>query len=600
MKLNISFRGLILAVLIFSSAAWALESQIANHVDNEDLQVVVLTNALRVNPAFYRVPEPYMSASIPAYLNEAESAKARSFSKQLLACNIGGTATNGACDHSNYPSESKSSLGGTGGFWDMLSESKYTHYVTGHRSIMLTASSTIAVGSVFVKDPIWYRQHLVVRNITGSSVYNDRFTGIVTANVFSQYASPSEDRLLGANFYDYYGNTPRAVRAFVGDKCINLKLRNGQMSNGFYGNFYNIPQTTIDKYNGCVPVMFQAIANNGSVSRFPESGTLLVGGSSQYLPPSMSSCGGTTSAQEMSVPACQDEDLVDASPVAAAYSQVRMLQNSFYQAGAKEVVYNFGINYYYNSANSHLEPTHARAIIDGKCYPLRWDANAGVATKGTFNGAYFGRGGALSIFFEIRQKNGNILRYPESGVYSAGDLNTFKVKPSLITFAPAAHKVSNCGADVGLLEMPTKSIEFLPTNEVAPPVGGGGGSTTPPVPPPTAQSSYVIKISQSPTISQNGKKVIYNYFVSCYKDGVTVAGCKIKFSLTKKSGLSLKRFSNKTVTTKKDKETKSPGFNFDLAGDSGSHYEFNIVEKFGPKGDANVEVEKLENLDIRI
>lgn len=86
--------------------------------------------------------------------------------------------------------------------------------------------------------------------------------------VLPRTGSASQRRLL-MNFYDYDG-PPLAVRALVGDACVDLGLETGTAAHGTYA-----VQRSFSG-QGCTPVVFEAIDGAGVRHRFPSQGAILV------------------------------------------------------------------------------------------------------------------------------------------------------------------------------------------------------------------------------------------------------------------------------------------------------------------------------------
>jgi hypothetical protein len=77
-------------------------------------------------------------------------------------------------------------------------------------------------------------------------------------------------RDLAVTFYSASGGAPQAVRALVGNGCVNLSLQAGKATYGTYGASRSFTGS------GCVPVVFEAIKADGSRQRFPKNEALLV------------------------------------------------------------------------------------------------------------------------------------------------------------------------------------------------------------------------------------------------------------------------------------------------------------------------------------
>src|SRR5262249_53870846 len=64
------------------------------------------------------------------------------------------------------------------------------------------------------------------------------------------------------------------VHALFGSKCVALSLAAGTTKHGTYRAVSPVPA------GGCVPLVFESIEADGSRSRFPDSGAILVGSGS--------------------------------------------------------------------------------------------------------------------------------------------------------------------------------------------------------------------------------------------------------------------------------------------------------------------------------
>lgn len=120
-------------------------------------------------------------------------------------------------------------------------------------------------------------------------------------------------RYLLVNYYDV-GGAPRSVRALVGSKCVTLPRMSGNGTNGTYG-------TTLKFADGCTPVVFEALASDGSRHRWPAQGAIQVQAGSYNCSEDFTSsaptqdCGGgggplpTPSPAPAPTPGAQDDEL---------------------------------------------------------------------------------------------------------------------------------------------------------------------------------------------------------------------------------------------------------------------------------------------------
>lgn len=89
--------------------------------------------------------------------------------------------------------------------------------------------------------------------------------------VIPRLAFATDARELIVNYYDQGGQAPRSVKALVGSACVNLTKVAGSASNGSYGTTRTFPT------DGCTPVVFEAIAADGTRHRWPDNRAIVVG-----------------------------------------------------------------------------------------------------------------------------------------------------------------------------------------------------------------------------------------------------------------------------------------------------------------------------------